>query len=175
MQVVARAAGASTAPVSRAASGPSAATTTAPASRRSPPASVTPPRSTDSTVADRRTAASVRLSANWRGIACMPAAGMQAIPRQLAESLTEAAVRLSATVESVDRGGVTLAGGERLEAGAVVVAADGPEAARLTGAVEAPAARATTCIYFAAERSPLGEPILVLDGEGRGPVNDLCV
>jgi len=47
--------------------------------------------------------------------------------------------------------------------------------ARLTGAVEAPAARATTCVYFAAERSPLDEPILVLDGEGRGPVNDLCV
>ena len=41
--------------------------------------------------------------------------------------------------------------------------------------MEAPARRATTCIYFAAERSPLGEPILVLDGEGRGPVNDLCV
>jgi len=110
-----------------------------------------------------------------QGDAALPAAGMQAIPRQLAENLPEAAVRFSATVESLDRGGVTLAGGERLEAGTVVVAADGPEAARLTGAVEAPAARATTCVYFAAERSPLGEPILVLDGEGRGPVNDLCV
>ena len=110
-----------------------------------------------------------------QGEAALPAAGMQAIPRQLAESLPEAAVRLSVTVESVDRAGVTLAGGERLETGAVVVAADGPEAARLTTAVETPGARATTCIYFAAERSPLGEPILVLDGEGRGPVNDLCV
>lgn len=110
-----------------------------------------------------------------QGEAALPAAGMQAIPRQLAESLPKGAVRLAATVEAVDRGGVTLAGGERLEAGAVVVATDGPEAARLTGAVETPAARATTCMYFSAERSPLGEPILVLDGEGRGPVNDLCV
>jgi phytoene dehydrogenase-like protein len=110
-----------------------------------------------------------------QGEAALPAAGMQAIPRQLAESLPEGTVRLSATVESVDRGGVTLAGGERLEAGAVVVAADGPEAARLTGAIEAPGGRATTCLYFAAERSPLGEPILVLNGERRGPVNNLCV
>jgi phytoene dehydrogenase-like protein len=110
-----------------------------------------------------------------QGEAALPAAGMQAIPRQLAESLPEGTVRLSATVESVARGGVTLAGGERLEAAAVVVAADGPEAARLTGAMEAPLGCATTCLYFAAERSPLGEPILVLNGERRGPVNNLCV
>jgi phytoene dehydrogenase-like protein len=109
------------------------------------------------------------------GEAALPAAGMQAIPCQLAESLPEAAVRLGATVESVDRAGVTLAGGERLEAGAVVVAADGRGGARVRGGGGARAGRATTCIYFAAERSPLGEPILVLDGEGRGPVNDLCV
>jgi phytoene dehydrogenase-like protein len=109
------------------------------------------------------------------GEAALPAAGMQAIPRQLAESLPETAVRVGATVESADARGVTLAGGERLEAGAVVVATEGPEAARLTGALTAPVARATTCVYFAAERSPLDEPVLVLDGEGRGPVNDLCV
>ena len=129
---------------------------------------------------DRRLETSSRLFAYVfklfaEGEAALPAAGMQAIPRQLAESLPEAAVRLAATVESVDRRGAMLAGGERLEAAAVVVAADGPEAARLTRAVEAPAGRATTCMYFAAERSPLDEPILVLDGEGRGPVNDLCV
>jgi phytoene dehydrogenase-like protein len=70
---------------------------------------------------------------------------------------------------------VVLAGGERIAAGAVVVAADGPEAARLTGAVTAPAPRAVTTLHYAAERSPLDEPVLVLDGEGRGPVNDLCV
>ena len=109
------------------------------------------------------------------GEAALPAAGMQAIPRQLAESLPEAAVRFGATVESAAPGEVVLAGGERLTAPAVVVAADGPEAARLTGAVEAPAARAVTTLHYAADRSPVGEPVLVLNGEGRGPVNDLCV
>jgi predicted NAD/FAD-dependent oxidoreductase len=32
-----------------------------------------------------------------------------------------------------------------------------------------------TCLYFAAEKPPLEEPILVLDGDGVGPVNNLCV
>ncbi len=109
------------------------------------------------------------------GEAALPAAGMQAVPRQLAESLPEEAFRFGATAESAAPGEVVLAGGERLSAPAVVVAADGPEAARLTGAVEAPAARAVTTLHYAAGSSPVGEPVLVLNGEGRGLVNDLCV
>jgi phytoene dehydrogenase-like protein len=109
------------------------------------------------------------------GEAVLPAAGMQAIPRQLAEGLPEAAVRYGATVESTGHAHVVLAGGERIEAASVVVAADGPEAARLTGAVEAPAPRAVTTLHYAADESPVGEPVLVLNGEGAGPVNDLCV
>jgi phytoene dehydrogenase-like protein len=109
------------------------------------------------------------------GDAALPATGMQAIPRQLADGLPAGSVRTAATVETVGDGWVELAGGERLEAADIVVATDGPEAARLTGAFVAPAARAVTCLHFAAGRSPLDEPVLVLDGEGHGPVNDLCV
>jgi phytoene dehydrogenase-like protein len=109
------------------------------------------------------------------GEAALPAAGMQAIPRQLAEGLPRSAARYGATVESATSGEVVLAGGERIAADAVVIATDGPEAARLTGAVEAPAPRAVTTLHYAAERSPLDAPVLVLDGERRGPVNDLCV
>ena len=31
------------------------------------------------------------------------------------------------------------------------------------------------CLYFAAPRPPLQEPILILNGEGQGPINNLCV
>jgi phytoene dehydrogenase-like protein len=109
------------------------------------------------------------------GEAALPKDGMQALPLRLAEGLPDGALRLGCTVESVGDGEVTLAGGERLKAAAVVVAADGPEAARLTGALEAPAGRATTCVYYAADRSPVNEPVLVLNGERRGAVNTLCV
>ena len=75
------------------------------------------------------------------GEAALPAAGMQAIPRQLAEGLPEAALRLGVTVESAAPGRSGHRRRRAPGAPAIVVAADGPEAARLTGAVEAPAAR----------------------------------
>ena len=36
-------------------------------------------------------------------------------------------------------------------------------------------ANSVTCLYFAADQPPLEEPILVLNGEGQGPINNLCV
>ena len=109
------------------------------------------------------------------GEATLPAGGMQAIPRQLVEGLPKAALRLDATVEAAAPGRLVLAGGEHIEADAVIVAADGPEAARLTGVLEAPAPHGVTTLQYAAERSPVGEPVRVLNGETEGPVNDLCV
>ncbi len=32
-----------------------------------------------------------------------------------------------------------------------------------------------TCLYFAADKLPFTQPILVLNGEGQGPVNTLCI
>src|SRR5215207_5884577 len=66
--------------------------------------------------------------------------------------------------------------GERLPARAVVVATDGPAASGLLGGEPpAPASVAATCLYFAADRAPVDEPVIVLDGDGQGPVNNLCV
>ncbi len=110
------------------------------------------------------------------GEAALPAAGMQAIPRQLADGLPEAAVRYGATVESVGPGEVVLAGGERIAGRRP--SSSPPTARRRPGSpalVPAPGARGVTTLHYAAERSPVGEPLLVLDGEGEGPVNDLCV
>jgi phytoene dehydrogenase-like protein len=117
------------------------------------------------------------------GDAALPVSGMQAIPEQLSLRLPVGAVRTDTVVVGVDRDGVTLAGGRRLPARAVVIATEGPEAVRLAAgelgaaAGPAPAARGATCLYFAASKAPVAEPILVLagDGAGDGPVNNLCV
>lgn len=101
----------------------------------------------------------------------VPEQGMGQISAQLAAGLD---VRLGARATAVEARAVTLAGGERLEADAVVLAADGPSAARLLGE-PAPATRGTVTLWFAAERPPVEEPILVLNGEGTGPVNHLAV
>ena len=108
------------------------------------------------------------------GATALPARGMGAIPHQLASRLPEGSIRLNTRVERLDERAVMLANGERLNAKAIVLAVDKGEAARLLGE-PIPVAKATTCLYFAAAQAPITEPILVLNGEGAGPINSLCV
>lgn len=110
------------------------------------------------------------------GFATLPAKGMQAIPEQLAARLPDGSIRLSTAARAVEARTVVLENGERLEADAVVVATDASTAGRLLPglAVREPAWRAVTGIYFSAPESPLGEPIIALNGGG-GLVNNVCV
>ncbi|MFN0054774.1 MAG: NAD(P)/FAD-dependent oxidoreductase [Planctomycetales bacterium] len=110
------------------------------------------------------------------GDAALPGPGMGAIAKQLANGLPTDMLRISTRVESLDGLCVRFATGETIAARGVVLAVEGPEAARLTGGlVPCPDSCATTCLYFAAEKSPVSEPILVLNGDGLGPINHLCV
>lgn len=109
------------------------------------------------------------------GDTAVPAAGMQAIPEQLAGGLKPGTVRIGARVAAVESGRVRLTGGETIDARQIVVAADGAGAAALLPEVVAPAWRAVTAVYFAAPVSPLGEPTLMLNGTGRGLINNLAV
>ncbi|UCC84199.1 MAG: FAD-dependent oxidoreductase [Gemmatimonadota bacterium] len=109
------------------------------------------------------------------GDAALPARGMGAISDQLVGCLTEGVLRTGVRVVAVERSGVVLSNGERLAARAVVIATDGVSAASLLDGLDEPASRSVTCLYFAAERPPIEEPILVLNGEEDGPVNNLCV
>lgn len=109
------------------------------------------------------------------GDACLPARGMGAIPAQLRAALPGDAVRLGARVEAIDDTSVRLSGGEVVAARAVVVAAEAPAAARLTGLEPPAAGRGLTCLYFAAEKAPVEEPALLLDGDGTGPANNVAV
>lgn len=112
------------------------------------------------------------------GPSAVPAQGMGALSRQLADRLPEGTVQLNVKVAGVRPGRVDLEGGAALHARAVVVAVEGPEAAHLLGRiVDDPGSRSVTCLYFQAPRSPVGEGILVLNGNGPadGPVNNLAV
>ena len=67
------------------------------------------------------------------GEATLPAAGMAAIPEQLARGLSSESIRLNVRVDRVTAEGVTLESGEHLRAAAVVVATEGPSQATLLG------------------------------------------
>jgi phytoene dehydrogenase-like protein len=110
------------------------------------------------------------------GDTAVPALGIQQIPLQLAAALPAESIRLNSEATAVKPGQVTLADGETLTAEVVVVATEGPVAARLLNqAIEAPRSRSVTCLYFAAAEPPVTEPILVLNGSGHGLVNNLHV
>ncbi|OWK42349.1 putative oxidoreductase [Fimbriiglobus ruber] len=110
------------------------------------------------------------------GGGAVPAAGMQVIPDQIAAGLPASAVRFGARVQAVGPAGVHLADSTALPARAVVIATEGPEAARLlNGEVPDPGSNGTVTLYYAAAHPPVREPILVLDGERSGPVNNLVV
>ena len=109
------------------------------------------------------------------GEAVVPARGMQQIPEQIAAALPDHTVQLNTRVQHAAPGRITLEHGGTVEARAVVVATDGPELAYLLDAFDPPASRSVLCLYYAADQAPTDAPILVLDGEGSGPVNHLAV
>jgi phytoene dehydrogenase-like protein len=120
-------------------------------------------------------AAYVRLV--WRAFAigtiAVPAAGMGAIPAQLAAGLPDGVLRLGRRVEAV-RAGAVRVDGDELSARAVVVATDPVTASALLPGVAAPRMYALTTLYFVAPAPPAHQPTLHLDGTG-GPLANTVV
>ncbi len=109
------------------------------------------------------------------GDAAVPADGMGAIPEQLASKLPDGTIEFNCRVHSAGPREVSLVSGDVLKARAVVIAVEAPEAARLLGHERAPAARSACCLYFTAKEPPVEDPVLVLSGSSRGPINNLAV
>jgi phytoene dehydrogenase-like protein len=109
------------------------------------------------------------------GATALPAGGMGAIPTQLAAALPEGSIRINSPVARVEEGTVFLVSGEEVQGRAVVLAGDGSETARLLGKAKPFPTVDCTCLYFANDKPPVADPILVLDGENTGPVTNLAV
>ncbi len=109
------------------------------------------------------------------GSAALPAEGMAAIPRQMAQRLKPGLLRAGSRVTSMDHAGVTLATGEKVACQKTVIAAEQPEMLRLLSRPSRDKTTAVTCLYYAAPQSPVKGPWLVLNGDGSGPINNLCV
>lgn len=111
-----------------------------------------------------------------RGDTAIPALGMAEIPRQLAALLPAAAIRLHTRVAAIVGQGVHLENGEVIAAKSVVIATEAGGAERLLGREDARVAfNSIACLYFTAPFAPVSEPILLLNGEGAGPINNLTV
>ncbi|NND96766.1 MAG: FAD-dependent oxidoreductase [Pirellulaceae bacterium] len=117
------------------------------------------------------------------GDIAVPADGMAAIARQLAEALPNGTLRLQSTVTSLQppdqsqsHHTVTLSNGETLSAQYVVMATESSAAARLLGRqdVDTQWSSATT-IYYSADSVSDTRKLLMLRGDESGPVQTAVV
>ncbi len=119
----------------------------------------------------------------------VPAQGMGEIPLQMAAALPASTLSTRTRVDCFALGEksvtITVANGIKLESRSLVIAADGASARKLTEeslglkVLGVPAVRwnRTSTFHFVADREPLRDPILLLNGEGpgAGPVNHAAV
>lgn len=112
------------------------------------------------------------------GEAAVPAAGIGALPAQLARGLPEGSIELSIPVSSVAPGQVTVPGPAgrslNLKARAVVVATEGPVAADLLS-LPTVGSRSVGSVWFAAPTAPSNDRYIILDGSGQGPALNVAV
>ena len=109
----------------------------------------------------------------------LPADGMQALPEEVGRPLPPGTVRLSTSARAVSPGRVETEDGP-LHARAVVVAVDAHRVSDLLPGFAAPRMRSVTTWYHTTPGVPAsslagGLPILVVDGERRGPVVNSAV
>ncbi len=114
------------------------------------------------------------------GRAALPAGGMEAIPKQLAAALPPESLRLGTVVRTVESGRVELADGSRLTARDIVVAVNRAAAAALLpkefhGPWCDRVDKSTRLVAFAASRSPLESPTLLVSADAGGPIDNLSV
>ncbi len=108
-----------------------------------------------------------------RGSPALPAAGMQALPDQLAAALPMGVLQLSTAASAVQPGAVVTNRGT-VAARAVVLACDPAAACALAG-LPAPLLRGLTTYYYLAEEPPTSSRMLHLDGDHRGPLVNTAV
>ena len=109
------------------------------------------------------------------GHAAVPARGIGEIAFQLASTLNSDDIKLDSRVIAVEERQVVLADGTKVEGDAVVVATDMKAADHLLKTKADRSFNGVTCLYFRAEKPPMMEPILMLNGSGEGVVNNVCV
>ena len=110
------------------------------------------------------------------GDTVLPSQGMGAIPAQLASRLTANSIRYNTRVESITATTVRIAGNEELKASSVVVATDGPTAARLLPEIAPVESRMAMTLYFSIRgQAPIADPIIMLNGDMEWPIQNACI
>lgn len=116
------------------------------------------------------------------GPIAIPAEGMAAIARQLAEGLPRGSLRLNESVERFEKDGLRLSDGRLVQAPQTVLATESAAIGALLGPrfpvdeFQNRKWQKTYCLYFAAEQAPAAHKLLMLRGdEQEGPLNNVSI
>ncbi|MEZ4883626.1 MAG: NAD(P)/FAD-dependent oxidoreductase [Chitinophagales bacterium] len=110
------------------------------------------------------------------GYAALPASGMQAIPEQLANQLEDGVIELNSKVVEIKEGKVVIEDGQTIDAECIIVATDVHAAKKLIPLDDVPSqTNGTYCLYFSTPWNLVKEPILMLNGNRNGLINNICV
>jgi phytoene dehydrogenase-like protein len=108
------------------------------------------------------------------GDAALPENGMEEIPRQISRAIPPERLQTGVRADRVAEGRVVLENGREWRTRAVVLATEGPEVQRLLGRTHPIGSVSETCLYFSTNQPPIKDPFLVLNGDGKGPVNNVA-
>ena len=107
-----------------------------------------------------------------QGGGAVPAQGIQAIPEQLALDIPNNCLSLNATVQSIDNG-TLMTGDESIDARCIILATDMTTTNRLLQQADDREWNGSVTFYYACNTRPFTEPILYLNAEGKGCINNV--
>ncbi len=110
-----------------------------------------------------------------QGDASLPSLGMGQIPLQIAASLPRESIKYNSKVIRLDDTRVTIEDGTVFHGRTVVLATSQNVLTDFLPSVYAGPSIGECCLYYSADwLPPFKEPFLVLNGEGRGPINNIA-
>ena len=111
-----------------------------------------------------------------KGVVGLPEAGIGAIPEQVADKLEKGTLHLQSKVKKISSAGIQLLKGDFITADRVLLATNPLALSELLPNYNISLeSRHVTCLYFATDTVPVSKPVVVLNGEDKGLVNNLCV
>ncbi|MGB3212899.1 MAG: NAD(P)/FAD-dependent oxidoreductase [Desulforhopalus sp.] len=109
------------------------------------------------------------------GDAALPSGGMAEIPLHIAKSLTKDTIQFNSKAVQVKDGAVTLEDGRLIQGRHIVVATPEPVLQDLLQIKTRNRSVGESCLYYSTDWTPpFKKPFLLLNGDGRGPVNNIA-
>jgi protoporphyrinogen oxidase len=101
---------------------------------------------------------------------------MGAIPQQMAKKLEPDTLHLQSKVKKITSSGIQLLKGDFITADRILLATNPLALKELLPEYEIDlGSRNVSCLYFTSNIPPVSKPIIVLNGEDKGLVNNMCV